>query len=193
MEKAVLDVVNDQDHSWVREFQSGLESGFNQLVNKHRDKAFNLCYRLLGDYEEANDCAQETFVRVYKALGRFKMESAFSTWLYRIVVNVCKTRLTSADFRRKKQSVTYDDVRENSVTSRLGRPEEDLQQKWEREKIQECINALAGDHKAIVVLRDIDGLAYEEIAGIIKQGLGTVKSRLARARDQLKKCLKGLF
>ena len=86
---------NDEDALLVRAFNSGEKPAFDKLVLKYKDKVFNICYRFLNDYEEANDCAQETFVKIYRSLKNFRFESSFSTWLYRIAVNTCKNKITS--------------------------------------------------------------------------------------------------
>lgn len=187
---------NDRDEeelSWVREFQEGNKDAFNWLVLRHKNRIFNICYRFLGLYEDANDCAQETFVKMYRALGTFKMEAKLSTWLYRIAINTCKNKVTSREYRQRKQSQSLDPAMEDKLGDTSHNPEKEMQRKRQRDKIQQCIDKLPGDQRDVVVLRDIDGLAYEEITEVIKQTLGTVKSRLSRARQQLRKCLQGVL
>jgi RNA polymerase sigma-70 factor (ECF subfamily) len=100
--------------AWIKDFLAGDRSAFDQLVLRHQDRVFNVCYRLLGDHEEASDCAQETLVKVYRALKDFRFGSSFSTWLYAIAVNTCKNRLHSAEYRRRKRMVAIDDPPESS-------------------------------------------------------------------------------
>ena len=184
----------------IRAFCGGDKAAFDSLVLKHKDRVFNLCYRLLGDYEEANDSAQETFIKVYGSLKKFRFESAFSTWLYRIAVNTCKNKLKSSAYRQKRKMVPLD----NPVLANTRRPGREIQdesqspaielEKKERMRaIQEAINALAPEQKEVVTLRDIEGFSYEEVAEITGFNLGTVKSRLARARQDLRKKLRSVI
>ena len=189
-----------QDAALIRAFHGGVKAAFDRLVLKHKDRLFNLCYRLLGDYEEANDSAQETFIKAYRALKKFRFESAFSTWLYRIAVNTCKNKLKSSAYRQKRKMVPLD----NPVLANRSRPSREIQdesqspaielEKKERMRIiQEAINALPPEQKEVVTLRDIEGFSYEEVAEITGFNLGTVKSRLARARQDLRKKLRSVI
>ncbi len=188
----------DEDAALVRAIQAGDMAAFDKLVLKHKDKLFNIVYWFLGDYQEANDCAQETFIKVFKSLKNFRFESAFSTWLYRIAINTCKNRLKSSAYMLKKKTVPL----ENPKSSRDGNPSSEIQddspspvielEKKERLMlIQKAINSLPEEQNKVVVLRDIQGLSYEEIADITGLNLGTVKSRLARGRLELRNKLKG--
>ena len=98
----------DEGSALVKAFQAGKKAAFDDLVIRHKDRLFNLCYWFLGDYHEANDSAQETFIKAYRSLKRFRCESAFSTWLYRIAVNTCKNRFKSSEYRQKKRTVSLD-------------------------------------------------------------------------------------
>jgi len=98
----------DEDTVSIKSFLAGDKKTFDKLVLKYQDRVFNLCYRFLGDYEEANDSAQETFIKVYNSLKNFRFESAFSTWLYRIAVNTCKNKLSSLKFRLNQRMVRLD-------------------------------------------------------------------------------------
>ena len=188
-----------EDMTLIRAFQGGDKAAFDELVLKHQHKLYNLCYRFLGDYQEANDSAQETFIKVYRSLKKFRLESAFSTWLYRIAVNTCKNKLKSAEYRQKKKMVSLD----NPVSLDCGGPAIEIQDEthspaMELEKkekmrlIQEAINALPPGQKEVVTLRDIEGFSYEEIVQITGLNLGTVKSRLARARLELRRKLRSV-
>jgi len=112
-EKAVTS--SGEDALLIEAFQRGDKKAFDELVIRHKDRIFNLCYRFLGDYEEANDSAQEAFVKAYGSLNTFRLESAFSTWLYRIAVNACKNKLGSAAYRAKRKTVSLD----NPATTRM--------------------------------------------------------------------------
>ncbi len=189
-----------EDAALIRAFQEGDKVAFDRLVVKHKVRLFNLCFRLLGDYEEANDSAQEAFIKVYRSLKNFRFESAFSTWLYRIAVNTCKNKLKSSAFRQKMKMVPLD----NPIPANLNSPRRELQdegpspvmalERKERMKvIQEAINALPAEQKEVVTLRDIQGFSYEEVAEITGLNVGTVKSRLARARLDLRKKLRSVI
>ena len=184
---------SNRDFELIRNFQSGEKSAFDQLVNRHKDRIFNLCYRMLGDYNEANDYAQETFIKAFKSLKGFRFESSFSTWLYRIAVNNCKNRLNSLEKRYQVKMISIEtpkytgennpffEIRDDSPS-----PANGLERKEKAVLIQTAINSLPAEQKMVVILRDIEGRSYEEIAETTGLALGTVKSRLARGRMELK-------
>ena len=183
----------DPDAAFVRAVQGGDMAAFDQLVIKHKDKLFNMVYWLLGDYQEANDCAQEIFIKVFKSIKKFRFQSSFSTWLYRIAINTCKNRLKSSAFRWKKRMVSLEnpesskqDNRSYEIQNGSPSPENSLEKKEQIMLIQKAVNALPREQNRVVVLRDIQGLSYQEIADITGLNLGTVKSRLARARMELR-------
>ena len=189
-----------EDAILIRAFQGGDKAAFDKLVLKHQHKLFNLCYRFLGDYQEANDSAQETFIKVYRSLKKFRFESAFSTWLYRIAVNTSKNKLKSAEYRQKKKMVPLDNPASLDHSSPAIRiqdethsPAMELEKKERMRAIQEAINALPPEQKVVVTLRDIEGFSYEEIVEITGFNPGTVKSRLARARLDLRKRLRSVI
>jgi RNA polymerase sigma-70 factor, ECF subfamily len=186
------------DIELIRAVQAGDMAAFDELVLKHKNRLFNLVYWFLGDYQDANDCAQETFIKVFKSIKNFRFESAFSTWLYRIAVNTCKNKLKSSAYRWKKKTVSL----ETSNSSKNGNPLSEivngsptpvmaLEKKERMIRIQKAINSLPEEQNQVVVLRDIQGLSYQDISDITGLNLGTVKSRLARGRLGLKNKLKG--
>jgi RNA polymerase sigma-70 factor (ECF subfamily) len=190
--------LDQEDIKLVKAFQNRNDTAFDRLVLKYQDAVFNLCYRFLGEHEEALDCAQEVFVKVFRSLKNFRMEAAFSTWLYRIAVNTCKNKVTSLEYRRRKNLVWLDqpaavDERKTAVeiADCTSLPEKVLEQEDREAQIQRAINALPAEQKMVVVLRDIEGWSYEQIAERLGYRLGTVKSKLARAREELKNKLKG--
>ena len=187
-----------EDTVLIRAVQAGDKAAFDELVVKHKDRLFNLVYWFLGDYQDANDCAQETFIKVFKSINKFRFESAFSTWLYRIAINTCKNRIKSSAYRWKKKTVPL----ETSNGSKNGNPFSEivngsptpvmaLEKKEKMMRIQKAINSLPEEQNQVVVLRDIQGLSYQDISDITGLNLGTVKSRLARGRLELKNQLKG--
>ena len=189
---------HEEDRELVKAFQTGDRTAFDALVLKHKDKLFNLCYWFLGDRQEANDSAQDTFIKVYRSLKKFRFESAFSTWLYRIAANTCKNRLRSSEYRHKKKMVWLDNPGkiENGqyaaeIHDETPSPMVELEKKERMMLIQKAIASLPADQSTVVVLRDIEGLSYEEVSNITGLNFGTVKSRLSRARQQLRKKLRG--
>jgi RNA polymerase sigma-70 factor (ECF subfamily) len=189
-----------EDVVLVKDFQAGNRASFDELVLRHKDRVFNVCYKFLGDYQDANDSAQETFVKVYRSLRRFRFEATFSTWLYRIAVNTCKNKLTSSEHRYRKKMVRLDNPGEAEGTAHVieirdenQSPLIELERKERLSLIQKAIESLPIEQKTVVVLRDIEGVSYEDIAHITGERLGTVKSRLARARLELREKLRGVI
>ena len=184
---------SDQDAALVRAIQAGDMAAFDQMVVKHKDKLFNMVYWFLGDYQEANDCSQDIFIKVFKSIKKFRSESSFSTWLYRIAINTCKNRLKSSAYRWKKKTVPLENPESSEdgnlsykIQNNSPSPANELEKKERLMMIQKAINALPQEQNRVIVLRDIQGLSYQEISDITGLNLGTVKSRLARARLALR-------
>ena len=190
---------NENDADLIYAFRRGDHAAFQKIVLKYQDRVYNLCYRFLGDKQEAEDSAQDIFIKVYKALKGFRLKSSFYTWLYRIVINTCKNRVKSLDYRRSKLKVSIDDnqgEKEHNISAVLDLndlPDISLEKKEKIDRIQEAINSLPPDQKTMVILRDIEGLSYDEIADITNNRLGTVKSKLSRARLSLRNKLEGVI
>ena len=190
----------EQEFSWVRSVLNNDQSAFDKLVHRYQDKVFNLCNRMMGDYEEARDCAQETFVRAYRALKGFRFEASFSTWILTIAVNICRNRLKSLEHKYRRGMLRIDscvDGTEGSNGIEIEDPAPNalaqLTKKEQDQLLQEAIDGLPHDAKIVTVLRDIEGFSYEEIVLITGYNPGTVKSKLARAREHLRRKLKGLI
>ncbi len=183
-----------EDETLVLEFQAGRTGVFDQLVARHRDRIFNLCYWLTGDYQEAEEVAQDVFMKAYGGLPNFQRKAAFSTWLHRIAVNTCKNRMKSLAFRFKKMTRSFADGggNEDGFFSQNDGPTplDALEQKETAEALKQALKRLAKDKRIVLVLREIEGLSYEQIAEVTGFALGTVKSKLARARADLLKKLK---
>ena len=189
-----------EDEMLVTDFLTDKSGAFDRLVLKYRDMVFNSCYRMLGDYDDANDCAQDIFIKVFKNLKSFKFNSSFSTWLYRIVTNSCKNRLASLDYRMKQKKIRIDGpdnpgdgTNKIEISNGSFSPEAVYEKKETFKIIQDAINTLPGNQKVLVLLRDIEGRSYSDISDITGLKLGTVKSKLARARNTLKDKLKGVI
>jgi len=179
----------------VEQCQRGDAQAFARLVALHEGMVFNLAARLLGDAEEARDLAQEVFLQVYRTLGRFEGRSTLKTWIYRIVVNQCRYRQRWWRRRRRERTCPIEDLTpadEAFLAQRPGGiegPEERLQRRERSRMVQRALLALSFDHRAVLLLREIEGLSCDEIATALSLPGGTVKSRLSRARDALRSAL----
>jgi RNA polymerase sigma-70 factor (ECF subfamily) len=168
--------------------RSGKTEAFGVLVSRYQDRLYPTVFRLTGCAEDAQDLLQEAFLRAYEKLERFHGESSFFTWVYRIAVNLA---LSDRRKRRHESSLGLaidprDNRGEDNPTAPLERAERD-------ERIQEALGALAPDHRAVVVMKEYDGLRYEEIGAILGIPVGTVRSRLHRARCELRERLRPLI
>ncbi len=187
-----------ESKKFIELFLAGDPNAFNNLILLHKRMVFNLCFRLLGDYDDADDCAQEVFIKVSRALKNFRFESSFKTWIYRIAVNTCKNRLNSLDYRLRSKRVRINvvsdmdnDKKPTDIKDPGRSPAAEAIQKEVGRLIQSAINALPAKQKLVVVLRDIEARSYEEIVELTGLKMGTVKSKLSRARLQLRELLKG--
>lgn len=172
----------------IRRSQAGEMSALEELLGRYEGLVFNLAHRYFGNQAEAADAAQEAMVKIFRRIGEFRGHSAFKTWVYRVTTNVCLDLLR----KHRIEPLSLDDSDEAGrptlqVPSREDNPEEALEQEELREILTQLLATLAEDHRVILVLRDLEGLAYEEIAVILDCSLGTVKSRLARAREALRR------
>jgi RNA polymerase sigma-70 factor (ECF subfamily) len=178
----------------VRRLQQRDEKAFQEIVRLYQHKVFNLVYRMLGNPEEAEDIAQEVFVTVFKAIDSFRGEAKFSTWLYRIAANHCKNRMKYLGRRSYKSTGELDEAAEkeaqeaqpSALRPHVASPDAVLEGLELERTVQQGIAALEEEHRVLILLRDVEDLSYEEIASITGLELGTVKSRLHRARLQLK-------
>ena len=188
------------DAALISAFLSGNRLSFDKLVLRHQDRVFSLCLRFLGNYEEAEDSTQDIFIKVYNSLKRFRFKSSFYTWLYRIAVNTCKNRIKSREYRHMKKSTqlnnpekTGDGLQAMEPRNETNNPLAELERKERMRLIQDAIDSLPTEQKTVLILRDIEGLSYEEITIITGNRLGTIKSRLSRARFGLKERLGGII
>lgn len=188
---------SEEDAALVKAFQAGDKSAFDKLVLKHKDKVFSLCYWFLGDKQEANDSAQDTFIKAYRSLKGFRRKSTFFTWLYRIAANTCKNRLKSSDYRQTTRMVRLDNPGHGdrtgleTIQDPTTSPPEEMEKRERILLIQEEIGLLPAKQRTVIVLRDIEGLSYEAVSNITGLKLGTVKSKLSRARLELRNKLRG--
>lgn len=161
---------------------------FEELVNAHQHRVFEFCYRMLSDREEAMDVAQDVFLSVHQNLRSFRRDAKLSTWILRISKNHCLNRLkylARRGARRREELTQVDEARLAAAMEAPASPDQPLVAEAERNQVQAAIAKLETDQRVLVVLRDIEGLSYEEIVEITELPIGTVKSRLHRARERL--------
>lgn len=189
--------IRDEDYEFVSLCKKGEVDAFEVLVRKHQKRMLNIAYRMMGDYDEACEIVQDAFVSAYRGIKNFKGRSKFSTWLYTIVMNLAKNRLKQLKTQRNHEKYSIDDPLltnegEIHVDPASGDPSplERLEKKDIQHKVQGCIDSLEHEFREVIVLRDIQGFSYDEISNVLEVPEGTVKSRLFRARDAVKDCLK---
>lgn len=155
-------------------------NAFEKLIQMYETKIYNLCFYTLKNKEDALDAAQEVCIKIYKSINKFKGDSKFSTWVYRITYNTCMDHV-----KKRKDDIPYDDFIDTE-SNEDNKIEGIIETKELKQEIRNCIMKLSEDFRTIIILRDIDGLSYAEISGILNIEVGTVKSRLSRARENLK-------
>ena len=165
-------------------------AAFEQLVLAHEKRVYNIALRMAGSSEDAKDISQEVFLKVFRSIPSFDERAAFSTWIYRITVNACIDEMRK---RKGRTSLSLEQEMQNEegawalqIADERETPEEVLLRQEKQREILLAMEKLSPEHKAAVTLRDIRGLSYEEIAETLEMPLGTVKSRICRARSQLK-------
>ena len=173
----------------VQRVLSGDTEAFEALVLEHQNKVYSLALRMVGNEEDARDLAQDAFIRAFSSLSGFRGDSKFSVWLYRLTSNICIDFLRS---RAKKRTVSMtwtddegDDAGELEIPDERFSPEAQLERTSMRESVQRGLESLSPQYRQILVLREINGLTYEEIGKVLGIEEGTVKSRIFRARKKL--------
>jgi len=186
--------MSDVEKTLLGRAKAGDVNAFEQLLEGYQRRIFNIAFHMVNNYEDAGDLVQEVLIRIYKSIGGFKEQASFSTWVYRITTNVCLD-----DIRKKKrrkvisldEEIKFDDgelVRQ--IKSDDPSPEDQAEKNEFKKSVNRAINRLSEEHRLVIVLRDIQGFSYEEIAKVLKCPEGTVKSRINRARQNLKNVLK---
>ena len=177
----------------LKRAQKGDMDSFEQLIEKYQLKAYNIAYRLMGNEEDAKDALQESFIKVYNSLDKFRGDSKFYTWVYRIVSNTCHDLLKKNSKNKKVISLTNYLNKEDGETRDIEDPghtvEEIVENKEKSKDILAALNKLSDTHKEILIFRDVQGFSYEEIGDILNCTEGTVKSRISRARMKLKEII----
>ena len=182
--------IDRQETELISRAKQGDMQAFEELILQLEKIVYNVAFRMMNHSEDARDLSQEVFLKAYKNLEKFDERSSFSTWLYRITTNTCIDEMRK---RKGKQSYSLEAELENEegsmqrqVVSEEETPEERLLREEGKSEILQALDTLSEEHKAAVILRDIRGMSYEEISEIIELPMGTVKSRISRARNQLK-------
>ncbi len=173
-----------EDSQIIAEVLNGDPAAFEQLVRKHQDRLFNTIFHLIRDREEAEDVVQEALVKSYVKLSTFQGQSAFYTWLYRIAFNIALGKQ-----RRKRTTTSVDEAREVRGLEPIDdgeRPGDRMEQAEQAQEVRRALDALNEQHRAILVLREMEGCCYEVISEVLDLPIGTVRSRLHRARIQLR-------
>ncbi|MBR5153039.1 MAG: sigma-70 family RNA polymerase sigma factor [Clostridia bacterium] len=183
----------DHEHELVLRAKEGDVSAFETLIEEYQKRIFAIAYRMILNPDDAADLTQEVIVKIFKNLDKFQGNSKFSTWVYRIATNTCLDELKKT---KNKNTYSLDKEIETEEGSLIGElpdkgptPEQAAEKKAVQNAVRIAIGRLNPEHKKVIVLRDLQGLSYEEIAEIVDCSVGTVKSRISRARENLKKIL----
>jgi RNA polymerase sigma-70 factor, ECF subfamily len=179
-----------KDEALIAEFQTGNQDVYRFLVERHQERIRNLLFSIFHDRDIIDDLAQEVFIKAYQALPNFRFEASFYTWLYRIAVNKSRDELRKKKLRRFFSFQTLDEGIEKELNVRLSVQPENRDT---QELVAMGLQTLPEKFRTAVVLKDVEGLSYEEIAEVMQCELGTVKSRISRARAMLRKALKPLL
>ena len=186
----------DIDYELVSRCRKGDLDAFETLVIRHQRKMLNTAFRMVGNYEDACEIVQDSFLSAYKAIQQFEGRSSFATWLCSIVINTSRNRLQQLRSAARHEQFSLDDpVSTESGSMRIELAADcpsaidQLEKKELQAGVQKCINTLESEFREVLILRDIQGYSYDEISDMLKVAQGTIKSRLFRAREYMKKCL----
>lgn len=186
----------ETDQRLVERVQKGDKRAFDLLVKKYQHKIIALVGRYVQDHHEMQDVAQEAFIKAYRALGNFRAESAFYTWMYRIAINTAKNHLVSRGRRPPGSDVEIEDAENYGLSVHMkddDTPEANLMRDELEERIFSTIDRLPDDLKTAISLREFEGLSYEEIAEVMQCPVGTVRSRIFRAREAIDRAMAPLL
>jgi RNA polymerase sigma-70 factor (ECF subfamily) len=186
--------ISAEEALFVSRLQANEDIAYDELVRTYHASIFHVAYRMLGDAGEAADVVQDIFLKVFRNIRGFKGEAALKTWIFRIAFSEILNRLRWWKRRHRYSTVSLDDDHKGNsngyhVTDSKPTPEEALESKEQERAIQKALSTLSSDHRSIIVLRDIEGFSYSEIADVLGVSIGTVKSRISRARADLKRGL----
>ena len=185
--------MNNNERWLIEESRKGNVDAFEELIKGYKKSAYNIALRVMRNVEDAEDASQEALIKIFKNISSFNMESTFKVWMYRVVVNTC------IDFKRRKnvntlsidETIDLGSGREiqREIPDESNNPDALIERNYNTQLVNDAINMLEDDFKTIIILRDIKGFTYDEISQILSCNLGTVKSRLSRARKRLKELL----
>ena len=182
-------MTKDEEIRIIRKIRAGDGDAFEALVREHQTRVYNLALRMTHNPEDALDISQETFLKAWRSFGKFRGECSLGSWLYRITSTLCIDLLRKNGRRQLDKVVSLDapgeDGRPLELPDVSGDPQAALERAEGRQAVLECLQELPEEQKLILILRDVDGLSYEEIGETLKLELGTVKSRIFRARAKL--------
>jgi len=184
------------DLDLVKRVQAGDKSAFDLLVRKYQHRIGAVVYRFVPDHAESQDVTQEAFIRAYRALGNFRGDSQFYTWLYRIAVNTAKNHLVAMKRRPPMADIAAEDAEHYAGAGRLhdhDTPEHQLLRQEIERTVSDAVAALPGELRQAITLREVDGRSYEEIAQMMQCPIGTVRSRIFRAREAIDRQLRPLM
>ncbi len=187
---------NNNDKELVKKAQKGDKAAFDALVIKYQFKVVNLVTRFVKDDDEAQDVAQEAFIKAYRGLANFRGDSAFYTWLYRIAINSAKNYIVSQNRKSPTYAVDIDDaehMESAAALKEIDTPEGTMLTSEIESTVYKAIKELPEDLKTAITLRELEGMTYEEIANVMECPIGTVRSRIFRARETIDKHLKPLL
>ena len=198
---ALVGVRSTAEDQFLERLKRGETAAFEQLVAERTSDIYGLLFRLTSDPEEARDLTQETFLRAYQAIGKFRGDADLKTWLYRIAINQARNRWRWWRRRRRDVTVSLDapiGETEQTIAARLEDadardPEQEALAREREGQLRDALQSLRGAYREAVILRDVEGFTYEEIAETLQLNIGTVKSRLARGRLELRRKLEGSF
>jgi RNA polymerase sigma-70 factor, ECF subfamily len=186
--------ISAEEALFVQRLRANDDAAYDELVRVYHASIFHVAYRMLGDSGDASDVVQEIFLKVFRNINGFKGESSLKTWIFRIAFSEILNRLRWWKRRHRHATVSLDEDQNGNgygyqLSDSTPGPEQILQSKEQEQAIQQALKKLSSDHRSIIILRDIEGFSYGEIAEVLGVSIGTVKSRLARARADLKKSL----
>ncbi|WP_099187734.1 RNA polymerase sigma factor [Tepidibacter mesophilus] len=176
------------ENELIKRCIDGDVDAFETLIDEYKQTSYNIALGIVKDPDDAMDISQEALIKVYRYMKNFNQKSSFSTWLYRIVMNTCLDYIKKND--KNKVIPINEDIINKQDTHIESNPERILDKKIETQQIRDAIDKLSSIQKTAIILRDIQGFSYEEIANITDSSLGTVKSRIRRGRENLKEILK---
>lgn len=184
-----ISIEPSQEERLISRAASGDSAAFSELMSIHERRMYAVALRMCTNREDAQDCLQDAMLRIYRSIASFKGQSSFSTWVYRITMNTCLDELRR---RKSRGSTSLDSLLENgwSPSDDGGMPEKHALASEQRRMLNRAIAELPEDMRSAIVLRDVQGFAYDEIAEMLETNIGTVKSRISRGREKLRQILK---